>query len=114
MMLAGGGSMGGSDRMRPGTVRPSPLPGTAPPSAVSGSPFRQGGACFDCHTITWTAGGMPHVAPVKLAAHYMPRGAFDHAVPEHGGPGQAKAGGYKCADCHNAAVSDRASDVLVP
>src|SRR6185295_550729 len=41
-------------------------------------------------------------------------GAFDHAVPEHGGPGQAKAGAYKCQDCHKAETSDRASDVLVP
>jgi hypothetical protein len=114
MMLAGGGSMGGSDRIRPGTARPTPLPGTAPPSAVSGSPFRPGGACFDCHTITWTPEGRPNVQAVKLTSSYMPRGAFDHATPEHGGPGQSKAGGYKCADCHKAAVSDRTSDVLVP
>lgn len=115
MMLAGGGgSMGGSDRMRPGSIRATALPGSAPPSAISGSPFRQGGACFDCHTITWTQAGMPHVAPVKLAAHYMTRGAFDHSVPEHGGPGPSKAGGYKCADCHKAAESGQASDVLVP
>ena len=57
---------------------------------------------------------MPHVAPVKLTAHYMPRGAFDHSVPEHGGPGVSKQGGYKCQDCHKAETSDRASDVLVP
>ena len=114
MMLAGGGSVGGSNRLRPGEIRASALPGSAPPSAVSSSPFRKGGACFDCHTITWTADGRPSVTPVKLAATYMPRGAFDHATPEHGGPGQAKAGGYKCADCHKASVSDHAADVLIP
>jgi len=51
---------------------------------------------------------------VKLTAHYMPRGAFDHSVPEHGGPGTAKTGGYKCADCHKAAESERTADVLIP
>src|SRR5690606_38213257 len=45
---------------------------------------------------------------------YLPRGGFDHSVPEHGGPGQAKAGAFKCADCHKAQTSERASDVLIP
>lgn len=116
MSLAGGGggAMGGADRMRPGQIRPTQFGMTAAPSAVSGSPFRKGGACFDCHTITWTEAGMPHVQPVKLAASYMPRGAFDHSVPEHGGPGASKAGGFKCADCHKAATSDQTTDVLIP
>ena len=35
-------------------------------------------------------------------------------MPEHGGPGQAKAGAFKCADCHRAQSSDRTSDVLIP
>jgi hypothetical protein len=112
-----GGGMGGADRMRPGTIRPSAFGSYAAPSSVSGSPFQRGGACFDCHTITWTPGAsgpMPHVQAVKLANRYMTRGAFDHNVPEHGGPGTSKAGGYKCADCHKAAASDHASDVLVP
>mgnify|MGYP002133492589 CR=1 FL=1 len=75
--------------------------------------FSKGGACFDCHTITW-AGDTVQMAPVKLTQRYMPRGAFDHSVPEHGGPGQSKAGGYKCADCHKAATSERTADVLIP
>ena len=75
--------------------------------------FSKGGACFDCHSITW-AGDAVQMAPVKLTQRYMPRGAFDHSVPEHGGPGPSKAGGYKCADCHKAATSERTADVLIP
>lgn len=115
MQLAGGGgSVGGSDRMRPGSIRPTMFGSVVAPSAVSTSPFRQGGACYDCHTITWTEAGMPRVTPVKLTQVYMPRGVFDHSTPEHGGPGQSKQGGYKCADCHKAATSDRTADVLIP
>jgi hypothetical protein len=114
-MYSGPGSTGGSNRMRPGTIRPT----TFPAGNVGGfrAAFSPGGTCFDCHTYGAPGAGDPaslKMVPVKLTAHYMPRGAFDHAVPEHGGPGPAKAGGYKCADCHKAAVSDRASDVLVP
>lgn len=51
---------------------------------------------------------------MKLTARYLPRGGFDHAVPEHGGPGTSKAGGFKCADCHRARTSDKSDDVLIP
>ena len=118
LALAGGGSdLPAPSRMRPGEIRPSQYATIAAPSAVSGSPFQKGGACFDCHTITWTQAGLPLVKPVKLAAIYMPRGVFDHSVPEHGGPGQSKAGGFKCVDCHaadKAGTGDMASAVLIP
>lgn len=102
---------GGSDRTRPGTIRPSTF--AASGASAYRATFSRGGACYDCHTIAW-AGDTVQMAPVKLAQRYMPRGAFDHSVPEHGGPGLSKAGGFKCADCHKASVSDRAGDVLVP
>lgn len=101
----------GSNRQRPGVIRPTMF--SAGGASAYRATFSRGGACYDCHTINW-AGDTVQMAPVKLATKYLPRGGFDHSVPEHGGPGQAKAGGFKCADCHKAATSDRASDVLIP
>lgn len=102
---------GGSDRTRPGLIRPTDF--TAGGAGAYRATFSRGGACYDCHTITW-AGDTVQMAPVKLTQRYMPRGAFDHSVPEHGGPGASKAGGYKCADCHAAKTSDKTADVLLP
>jgi len=111
--LAGRSLMGspGSTRQRPGSIRPTMF--AAGGASAYRATFSRGGACYDCHTINW-AGDTVQMAPVKLATKYLPRGGFDHSVPEHGGPGPSKAGGFKCADCHKAATSDRASDVLIP
>lgn len=100
-----------SPRQRPGQIRPSAFAATG--ASAYRATFSPGGACYDCHTINW-AGDTVQMTPVKLATRYMPRGGFDHSVPEHGGPGPAKAGAYKCADCHKAQTSDRTSDVLIP
>lgn len=111
--LAGrsGATQPGPERARPGDIRPAAF------SAAGASAFRAtfspGGACYDCHTITW-AGDTVRFAPVKLAARYLPHGGFDHAVPEHGGPGVSKTGGFVCADCHRAKLSDKSADVLIP
>lgn len=102
---------GGSDRQRPSTIRPTAFAANGASAYLA--TFSKGGACFDCHSISWE-GDTVRMAPVKLTQRYMPRGAFDHAVPEHGGPGQSKAGGFECADCHKAATSDRTADVLIP
>jgi hypothetical protein len=101
----------GSARQRPGTIRPSVF--SAGGASAYRATFSRGGACYDCHTVNW-AGDTVQMAPVKLATKYLPRGGFDHSVPEHGGPGTSKAGGFECADCHKAKMSDRASDVLIP
>jgi hypothetical protein len=106
--LQGSAPMG---RQRPGTIRPSMF--SAGGASAYRATFSRGGACYDCHTIAW-AGDTVQMAPVKLATKYLPRGGFDHSVPEHGGPGASKAGGFKCADCHKASVSDRSGDVLIP
>jgi hypothetical protein len=98
-------------RQRPGQIRPSAF--AASGASAYRATFSPGGACYDCHTINW-AGDTVQMVPVKLATKYLPRGGFDHSVPEHGGPGQAKAGAFKCADCHKAETSDRTSDVLIP
>ena len=102
---------GGSDRMRPGGIRPSAFSGAG--ASAYRATFSLGGACYDCHTISWS-GDTVQLAPTKLATKYLPRGGFDHSVPEHGGPGEAKRGGFKCADCHRAQTSDKSGDVLIP
>lgn len=102
---------GGSDRVRPGEIRPTAF--AASGAGAYRATFSPGGACYDCHTITWS-GDTVQMAPVKLANRYLPRGGFDHSVPEHGGPGPSKAGGFKCADCHRAQTSDKTTDVLIP
>lgn len=111
--LAGRGSptLAGSPRQRPGEIRPTAFAasGAGPYRAT----FSPGGACYDCHTISWE-GDTVRMAPVTLTARYLPRGGFDHGVPEHGGPGPSKAGGFKCADCHRAQTSDKSGDLLIP
>lgn len=101
-----------SGRQRPGEIRPQAF--SASGASAYRATFSKGGACFDCHTITW-AGDTVRMAPVKLTVRYLPRGDFDHSIPEHGAIGKAgKAGSFKCADCHAAAKSEKASDMLVP
>ncbi|MDZ4376300.1 MAG: cytochrome c3 family protein [Phenylobacterium sp.] len=106
--LSGGG---GSNRQKPGTIRPSAFAATG--ASAFRATFSPGGACYDCHTIAWE-GDMVRMAPVSLTQRYLPRGGFDHSVPEHGGPGQSKAGGFECADCHKAQTSGKSADVLIP
>lgn len=100
-----------SGRQRPGGIRPTAF--AASGASAYRATFSRGGACFDCHTINWD-GDTVKMAPVELTARYLPRGGFDHSIPEHGGPGKAKDGAFKCADCHKASTSEKASDVLVP
>ena len=111
--LAGRGlsAPGGPDRARPDQIRPTSF--SAGGASAYRATFSPGGACYDCHTISWE-GDTVRMAPVELATRYLPRGGFDHSVPEHGGPGPSKAGGFKCADCHVAKTSDKAADVLIP
>ncbi|ODT89519.1 cytochrome c3 family protein [Phenylobacterium sp. SCN 70-31] len=101
----------GSNRQRPGTIRPEAFSATG--ASAYRATFSRGGACYDCHTVAWE-GDTVRMAPVSLTQRYLPRGGFDHSVPEHGGPGQAKAGGFECADCHKAQTSARSGDVLIP
>lgn len=103
---------GGSDRRQPGSIRPTPFAATG--AGAYRATFSPGGACYDCHTVRWE-GDTVRMAPVSLATRYLPRGGFDHSVPEHGAVGKSgKAGSFECADCHQAQTSDQASDVLIP
>jgi hypothetical protein len=101
-----------SGRQRPGAIRPAIF--SASGASAYRATFSRGGACYDCHTISW-AGDTVRMAPVKLTARYLPRGGFDHSIPEHGAIGKTgKKGSFACADCHAAAKSDKASDILIP
>jgi len=104
-------------RRLPGDFRPQGVAPRAPSGGAASGVFRAafspGGACYGCHTISWGGDGPMgvEVAPVHLAARFMPRGAFDHSVPAHGGQ---TLGGAACNDCHKASASDHAADVMLP
>lgn len=101
----------GAERARPRILRASIY--TASGASAYRAAFSPGGACYDCHTISWE-GDTVRMAPVSLTQRYLPKGGFDHSVPEHGGPGTSKKGGFECADCHAAKTSGKTDDVLVP
>jgi hypothetical protein len=106
-------------RRLPGAFRPhaaAPSPAPQAPGLAAGAfraAFSAGGACYDCHAISWNGDGPlgVRVAPVHLAQRFLPSGAFDHSVPAHRGEGL---GAFACVDCHAAKASDRSEDVLLP
>jgi len=76
--------------------------------------FSPGGACYGCHTVSWTGGAGADavaIAPTKLTSRFMPHGGFDHRTPAHSGKGR---GAARCADCHAAATSAHSADLLLP
>ena len=70
------------------------------------SVFSEGGACFDCHSVTQPGVKGPDfgIVPVRLPDRYMKKGWFDHASHAT----------ETCQSCHAAQKSDTASDVLLP
>jgi len=63
--------------------------------------------CKTCHQVTRTAAGRDvkwEIEPVTIAARWMEKGAFDHVRHQ----------AVDCADCHDAAKSKKATDVLLP
>jgi hypothetical protein len=96
-----------------GVLRGAQLPPGAPKvdPAVLRRGMQPGGLCVDCHTVQPSSGPFGgEIQPVRVAERLLPRGDFNHAVPAHAGLG---AGAAQCADCHNAAASDRSSDLLL-
>ena len=71
--------------------------------------FSEGGACIDCHTVSAAADGY-RVEPVHLNDRFLPRGAFDHSLPEH--RKDAK-GQPLCGTCHAADKSETSADLLL-
>ena len=111
----GGTGSDASRRPLPGAFRPANTLTAASGSATAAfkAAFSRGGACVDCHTISWDGDGPMgvKVAPTHISARFLPAGAMDHSVPAHRGQGLGSA---DCADCHAAKTSDKASDVLMP
>lgn len=109
-------NLGGQARRRPGDamlVRTSAAfniaaanrPGRA--DQAIRAVFSQGGACFDCHTVTQpSAPGAVDwgVVPVRLPERYMQKGWFDHKSHET----------EACESCHVAKSSGTSADVLLP
>lgn len=105
---------GGTSRRRPGEAGeggPGAVGSPAGASAVNtvGGAFGPRGACFDCHTIFRTP--TIRFTPVRLPGDFLSRGAFDHSVREHRVDRQ---GQPSCAQCHAAATSGSATDLLLP
>jgi predicted CXXCH cytochrome family protein len=65
--------------------------------------FTQGGACYDCHTVTQAANGW-NIQKVFQPARYMSKGWFDHKAHKN----------EDCASCHDAKTSNKATDLLLP
>lgn len=109
-------NLGGQARRRPGdamVIRTSAAfnqaaadrPGRA--DAAIRAVFSQGGACFDCHSVTQpTAPGAVDwgIVPVRLPERYMQKGWFDHKSHET----------QSCESCHAAGTSASSTDVLLP
>jgi len=62
------------------------------------------GICGECHRPMVQSDGKPGVIPVTLSTRYMQNGWFDHKAHKQ----------EKCASCHFAEKSDKASDLLLP
>lgn len=72
-------------------------------AGAAGLAFGRGGICSECHTPVMR-GGSFGVMPVTLLGRYMDKAAFDHRAHRQ----------TACKECHAAAGSTRASDVLLP
>jgi hypothetical protein len=87
------------------------------PAAVSNGVrqvFAQNGVCAECHTVIRPTdpGSLDYrIAPVYMNDHYMPRGDFNHGIPQHNKDANGR---YTCTDCHAARNSDDAREVLLP
>ncbi|HUO92630.1 MAG TPA: hypothetical protein VMU22_06900 [Rhizomicrobium sp.] len=69
--------------------------------------------CFGCHMFTQADPDtlIFKIVPVHLENRYLPRAAFDHAVPQH----LVDANGKPiCLTCHAATKSDSLSNVVIP
>ena len=94
-------------RRRPGPIGTDNYHGAgfSGPAAVQAI-FSPGGACYDCHEVVRPPAGSLawRVVPVRQPTRYLMHGWFDHSAHRSS----------QCADCHDAAHSTAASDVLVP
>jgi hypothetical protein len=77
--------------------------------------FREGGACYDCHTIEQRGPLAFHVKPVAFPSRYLLHGWFDHRAHVNMNLGGESFGGDQaCLTCHAATKSSQAANLLVP
>lgn len=77
--------------------------------------FREGGACYDCHTIEQRGALDFHVRPVGFPNRYLLHGWFDHRAHINMNlNGQTSNGDQACLTCHVATRSNQASNLLIP
>ena len=106
-------SLGPASRRLPGAApqareriqfeRGARAPGAA---ATVRAAFSRDGACFGCHAVVSPGAGSLafKVRPVAFPSRYLRNGWFDHRPHARQG----------CSDCHAAARSSAASDLLIP
>ena len=73
------------------------------PSGIAGQAMAPNGICGECHKPEMR-GGKLSVRPVTMVSRYMPDGWFDHSAHRQ----------THCSECHAAANSNSAADVLLP
>lgn len=89
-------------------------PGQA--DALVRATFSERGVCGECHAVRAEGPDRFAIAPVAQPGRYLHKGWFDHsahvnlAVRVPGGGSRS----YGCADCHAAAASNDADDLLLP
>lgn len=68
--------------------------------------FSEGGACYDCHTVSKTGPSVAdiRVHPVSQNSRYFQKGWFDHNAHKT----------ESCESCHAAPKSKAATDLLIP
>ena len=88
--------------------------GAAANQAIA-SVFREGGACFDCHTIDQRGPLDFHVRPVVFTNRYLLHGWFDHRAHVNMVlEGATFSDDQACLTCHVATRSNEASNLLIP
>jgi hypothetical protein len=81
--------------------RSEPVSGTA---GESGSARARFSGCATCHEVSWRENAIPVVTPPQAPDRWLPGAAFDHALHAS----------MTCSECHAAARSERASDIILP
>jgi hypothetical protein len=89
------------------------------PAQIAGSSkiralFAPRGLCSECHAAVAPADPASFdykIKPIHLTDRYLPRGDFNHDIPEHK---RDAAGRPTCDNCHNASGATAANQVLLP
>jgi hypothetical protein len=88
--------------------------GAAANQAIAGV-FKEGGACYDCHTIEQRGALDFHVKPVAFPSRYLLHGWFDHRAHVNMNlAGESFGGDQACLTCHAATQSSQAANLMVP